>query len=74
MGVRGELGWVCGADGRRYCNASVVVDPSWDLPCTRLPGHPGLHVAAHTDGRVLAVWATRRKPSRRRAQYFLKSE
>lgn len=59
-GVRGEI-----PDDFEICDSEapfaavavgVVVDHRSPLPCTRLAHHAGDHVAAHTDGHVLARW------------------
>jgi hypothetical protein len=44
--VQGEVDGLCGAEAPSQEN----------VPCTRLAGHAGEHIAAHTDSSVLARW------------------
>jgi hypothetical protein len=53
----GALGHVDGLCNGEAPPTIARADAAFSLPCTRIRGHAGDHVAAHTDGRVLARWS-----------------
>ena len=59
-GVRGEFG-TCGEDAPADLPARVsMINPAGELFCTRYYSHQGDHVAAHTNGSILARWGSKR--------------